>query len=283
MSKKYNSASDEYDFSVLLAVYEKDNHILLEKALRSVFLNSLQPKELVIVADGHLPDRLLSIIYDFSVKHPLRFIQLPSNVGLASALNIGLHSVQTKYTIRADADDFNYSSRFEVLIAKLREGFDLVGSAIREVDKNGNEVAFRKCPLTGDEIRQFVKRRNPFNHMTVGYETAVVLQAGGYPMIHLKEDYALWATLLSKGCRVCNLDDVLVDATAGKDMFKRRGGLRYAIAEFDLQHHLMRCGLKTPFEALVDGILRSAVFLAPTTLRQFVYLKFLRDSKGKNE
>lgn len=269
------------DFSVLLAVYKKDDPFLFRNALTSVYGNSLQPQELVVVADGELTEDLLSIIDEFSANHSLRLIQLPLNVGLANALNAGLSTIQTKYTVRADADDFNHPSRFALLVEKLREGFDLVGSAIREVDKAGAEVAYRSCPLTENEIRHFVRKRNPFNHMTVGFRTAAVSEAGGYPSIHLKEDYALWATLLANGCRICNLGAVLVDATAGTEMFQRRGGLRYAMAEVDLQRHLVRCRLKSPLNALVDGALRSMIFLAPNSVREFVYLKFLRAQKDK--
>lgn len=267
------------NFTVLLAVYKKDEPLPFRRALASVFSNSVQPQEMVVVADGELTEALAAIITEFSGRHPLRLLQLPHNVGLASALNAGLSTIQTKYTIRADADDFNYSHRFELLVEKLHEGFDLVGSAIREIDKAGQEVAFRSPPLTENEIRRFVRKRNPFNHMSVGFRTAAAVEAGGYPSIHLKEDYALWATLLARGCKVCNLDVVLVDATAGTEMFQRRGGLRYAMAEVDLQRHLVRCKLKSHASAIVDGVLRSIVFIAPNKVREYVYLKFLRLQK----
>lgn len=269
------------EFTVLMAVYKKDDPFLFRKALISIFSNNLQPIELVLVADGELNDNLLLIIDEFKINQPLKLLSLQNNVGLAQALNSGLAIIRTMYTVRADADDFNYPCRFEVLLAKLREGFDLVGSSIREVDKAGVEVAFRKCPLTEVEIRNFVRTRNPFNHMTVGFRTAAVVEAGGYPSIYLKEDYALWATLLARDCRVCNLSAVLVDATAGTDMFRRRGGMRYAMAEVNLQRHLVKCRLKSPLNALFDGFLRSLIFLAPNIVRELVYINFLRDRKDK--
>jgi hypothetical protein len=67
--------------------------------------------------------------------------------------------------------------------------------------------------------------------------------------------------------RVCNLDAVLVDATAGVEMFKRRGGLRYAMAEVDIQLHLVRSGFKWPISALIDGVLRSMIFLSPKSIK----------------
>lgn len=269
------------EFSVLLAVYKKDNPHLLGTALDSIFANSLQPCEVIIVADGELTDELLRVIQRFSVNPQLRLLQLPTNVGLAIALNAGLQVITTTYTVRADADDFNHPDRFERLIEKLQQGFDIVGSAIREVDKSGEFVAIRSCPATETEIRQFIRKRNPFNHMAVAFRTEVVRAAGGYPSIHLKEDYALWASLVSRGSKVCNLELMLVDATAGTEMYQRRGGVKYALAEIELQSHLVQCGLKSPFSALVDGVMRSAVFLAPNKVREFVYLKFLRALKDK--
>jgi glycosyltransferase involved in cell wall biosynthesis len=264
------------DFSVLMAVYKKDDPRLLGSALDSIFANSLQPSALVLVADGELTDELLLVIQQYSVDSRLQLLQLPVNVGLAEALNAGLQKIRTTYTVRADADDVNHRNRFEQLIAKLQQGFDLVGSSIKEVDKSGQFVAVRRCPASESEICQFIRKRNPFNHMAVAFRTEVVLAAGGYPSIHLKEDYALWASLVSRNCRVCNLETVLVDATAGTEMFQRRGGLRYALAEIDLQRHLVRCGLKSIFSAMVDGIMRSAIFLAPNTIREFIYLRYLR-------
>lgn len=270
------------DFSVLLAVYKNDDHHLLDKALESIFANSLQPDALVVVADGDLTDELLRVVQRYSANPRLQFLQLPVNVGLAKALNAGLLQVKTTFTVRADADDFNHPDRFERLITKLLEGFDLVGSAVREVDKSNQFVAIRSCPTTEEEIRQFIRKRNPFNHMTVAFRTEVVMAAGGYPAIHLKEDYALWATLISRNSRVCNLETILVDATAGTEMFKRRGGIRYTVAEIELQRHLVKCGLKSPAGALIDGAMRSAIFLAPNALRGFVYIKFLRSKNDKN-
>jgi glycosyltransferase involved in cell wall biosynthesis len=268
-------------FSVLMSVYAKDSPDLFKNALRSVISNSILPTEFIVVADGELTVELSKILYHFSDHYPVKVVQLPRNLGLAKALNVGLSYISAEYTIRADADDFNYPNRFKLLLSRLDEGFDLVGSAIREVGKDGAEVAFRRCPLTEVEIRHFAKKRNPFNHMTVGYRTAAVVDVGGYPEIYLKEDYALWATLLSKGARVCNLDSVLVDATAGRDMYRRRGGLRYAFAELELQQHLVECGLKSIFCALIDGVMRSVLFLSPSFVREFVYLRFLRIKKKK--
>jgi glycosyltransferase involved in cell wall biosynthesis len=273
-----NNASS---FSVLMAVYHKDDPNLLRIALKSVYANTLKPDVVVLVQDGPVGENITDVINEFARQKNFSIIQLKVNGGLAKALNAGLSTIYTKYTIRADADDFNHPDRFEQLIEKLQQGFDLVGSSIKEVDKFGQFLAIRRCPGSAQDIRQFIRKRNPFNHMSVAFRTEAVVSAGGYPFIHLKEDYALWASLISRNYKVCNIETVLVDATAGAEMFQRRGGVRYALAEIDLQRHLMKCGLKSHFSAVVDGVMRSAIFLAPNAVREFVYLRFLREQKEK--
>jgi glycosyltransferase involved in cell wall biosynthesis len=266
----------EGNFTVLMAVYHKDSADLLRKAINSVFANTMLPVKFVLVGDGPLSKELTDVIEDFSGNNRFLFHQMPVNLGLPSALNAGLEFVTTEYVIRADADDINLPRRFEVLIRKLSDGFDIVGSAIQEVDKMGGEVARRVPPETDSQIRVYLKKRNPFNHMSVGYRVAMVRSCGGYPSLYLREDYGLWAKMISSGARAYNFQQSLVCATAGTDMYKRRGGVRYALAEFDLQLWLYRCGIVNFVEAVLNGLSRGVVFLLPNWLRGLVYIHYLR-------
>jgi hypothetical protein len=194
------------------------------------------------------------------------------------ALNEGLKLIRYPWVIRADADDFNLPHRFSTLANLIDEKPDLglIGSAISEVDKFRNHLAVRRVPLLETDIRQFVKTRSPFNHMAVAYRLEYVLACGGYPNIYLKEDYALWCLMLARNIPVANVDDVLVHASAGSGMYKRRGGWRYAKSEWKIQNTLIKCGLKGYFSAFIDGVLRGVLFLVPTWLRGWVYVNFLR-------
>ncbi len=266
----------ENRFTVLISTYINDDPFLFDMALQSVLNNSFSPSRIVVVADGPLTKSLNNVLDKYLAETNFFVFRLGANKGLALALNEGLKQVDTEFTIRADADDINFPTRFATLIKLLESGYDVVGSSILEVDRSGVELAIRNPPLDQDEIKRFAKKRNPFNHMSVAFRTKVVTDVGGYPNIHLKEDYALWATLISRGVRMCNSNEILVRATTGRDFYKRRGGLRYAFAEIAMQKHLVSCGLKNPFSALFDGILRSIVFLAPGRVREFVYVNFLR-------
>ena len=66
--------------------------------------------------------------------------------------------------------------------------------------------------------------------MTVLYKTKLIKSVGGYPNIYHREDYGLWAKLVKKGAIFHNIDEVLVHVNGGKTLYKRRGGLKNAIA-----------------------------------------------------
>lgn len=263
-------------FTVLMAVYHKDDPILFNKAIYSIYQNTLQPDDFVLVVDGHVSVLLEQIIAGFQRQFAMRVIWLPENRGLANALNQGLKAINTTWVARADADDINMPYRFKILAQNIGDDIDLIGAAIREIDEGGRVTGSRTVPLSHVEICKYLKRRNPFNHMTVMFRRELVMEFGGYPNLFLREDYALWATLLSSGMRAINLADELVEVSAGISLAKRRGGFRYAIAEINLQVFLVRVGIKSIFLAIIDGVLRGFIFCLPWCIRAKIYKAFLR-------
>lgn len=268
-------------FTVLMAVYRKDAPDLFERAVDSVFHNTLSPNQVVLVADGTLSDALEVALSKLQARHDNRIevLRLPENRGLAHALNAGLRRVRYPWVVRADADDYNLSGRFEVLanLSRLDPALGLIGGAILEVDECDRPLAIRAVPCDDASIRQFAASRSPFNHMTVAFSLRAVMDVGGYPIVHLKEDYALWCLLLADGVRAANSPEILVRATTGTDLFKRRGGWKYAKAEWDMQRILVACGLKGKLRALVDGMVRAVIFLGPAGVREKIYHHFLRE------
>lgn len=267
-------------FTVLMAVYGRDDPALFERAVRSACEGSLRPDAFVLVADGPLPPPLQLRVDQLVEEFRIELVALAKNVGLARALNAGLCQVRTEWIARADADDFNLPDRFalQALAARAEPAPDLMGGAILELDTEGRVLASRLTPATHEEIVRYARRRCPFNHMTVAYRTSLASAVGGYPAIHLKEDYGMWAVMLHANARCCNLPQVLVHASAGREMYRRRGGWRYASAEWALQRYLVQCGLKGPFTALADGLVRMLVFLLPVGLRGWVYERLLRSA-----
>lgn len=265
--------------TVLMAVYGRDDPALFQRAVDSVVANSVRPDDFVLVLDGPVPDPLGDRIADFQRRRVLRAIALERNQGLARALNRGLAEVRTEWVLRADADDLNLPDRFEAQARAIQDAggeLDLVGGAITEVDRDGTPIAVRDVPTSETAIIRRVRWRNPFNHMTVAFRTSLARQAGGYPEIFLKEDYAFWATLLALGARCRNLDRVLVHATTGREMYQRRGGLRHAASEWSLQLHLHALGHKTLPSAVATGLFRAGGSCLPSRMRGWLYQRALR-------
>jgi hypothetical protein len=268
--------------TVLMAVYGRDDPVLFGAAMNSVIESEAAYDDFVLVVDGALPSALESVISSCACNLKFRTVRLECNVGLARALNAGLRVVETAWVLRADADDLNDMSRFSVQasVASRPDAPDVFGTWIVEVSPEGREIGVRETPVGHARIVEFARIRNPMNHMTVAYRTELVRQCNGYPTLHLREDYGLWIRCISAGARFDNIPQCLVRATAGAGMYLRRGGWRYARGELDLQASLVDAGLKTRRRAVVDGLLRASVFLAPAWLRMQVYQRRLRAGLG---
>lgn len=263
-----------------MAVYRNDDIALFNQAVHSVFANTLLPNHCLIMVDGPVTKALDIAIVSLEKTYgsSIQFLRLANNLGLAQALNAGIEQIHTDWIVRADADDINLPNRFLELAMAIKDhpGLDLLGSHILEIDQEGKPLAIREVPILEAGIRQFAKTRNPFNHMTVAYRAEAVMECGGYPNVYLREDYALWCQFLSKQKKLLNIPQVLVHATAGKNLYARRGGWKYAKAEWEMQQLLVATGLKSAGRAFIDGLLRSAIFMLPSSIRGFVYQHFLR-------
>jgi len=266
-------------FTVLMAVYGRTDSSHFERALTSVYGSTLTPDDFVLVVDGPVPASIAELISIYQDHRGLRALWLPRNVGLAHALNQGLPLVKTAWVVRADADDMNLPDRFEkqaLAISRLEGNVDLLGGWIEEVDSANNVLAIRRVPAGHEEIVRRLRTRSPFNHMTVACRTEHLVKIGGYPDLYHKEDYGLWASLIADGARCHNLSEVLVRATTGAEMYRRRGGFRYARSEWSLQMHLLKTGHTNLASAIVFACLRALVFSLPTSFRSWIYERLLR-------
>ena len=264
-------------FTVLMCTYYKDNPYLLEKAIESVFKNSIRPNFFILTIDGPIPKLNEKIIQKISKRYPIQLNRLKNNVGLALALNNALRLVKTEWIARADSDDINLKERFLKQIQLSNKKFDVIGCNILEIDKNNILPELTKnIPITNNKIKEYLKFRNPINHMTVFYKTNLVKSVGGYPNIYLREDYALWAKLAEKGAIFHNIDEILVHVNGGKALFKRRGGLKNAFAELKLQILLFNCKVKPLILVLFHLIIRTFFLILPPKIIEIIYVNKFR-------
>lgn len=265
--------------SVLMSVYSAESPHHLSDAMTSLQRQSVMPDEIILVQDGPLPEELSTMVHRWQGALSIRLLPISTNVGLARSLNHGLRAVTHPWVMRFDTDDLCVSTRVERQLSMIsaEPSLGLIGGQIVEFDSDplvGERV--RRVPLAHDDIVKFSKRRNPFNHMTVCFRTDVALRVGGYPLIPFMEDYALWVAMLASGVRSANSPDVLVHARIGNGMLRRRAGLRYVRSEAQLQSHMVRLGVKSTVDAVVDGIARSSAFILPKEIRAHLYRTWLR-------
>ena len=89
---------------------------------------------------------------------------------------------------------------------------------------NINKVnSFKKLPIKHNDIVEYAKKRNPFNHPAVMYKKSEVEKAGGYKDFSFFEDYYLWARMIMNGAICSNINEPLVYMRANNAMYKRRG------------------------------------------------------------
>lgn len=268
-------------FSVLMSVYIKEKPEYLCESVKSVFSQTLPPDEVIIVEDGPLTDALYSALTDLKDIYPaIKIIKLPVNSGLGIALNEGLKYCSHELVARMDTDDLCFPDRFEKQIGFMSSHPEIAASSgsIEEFEDDiSNVISVKKVPSTYAEIAEFIKYRNPLNHPAVMFRKSAVVAAGGYQHFPLFEDWYLWSRMFVTGNKLANLQDRLLHFRTSPQMFKRRGGWRYAKDSARFQWTLHKLGLISSMEAIKASVMRGGVYLMPNKLRSIIYNKILRN------
>lgn len=182
-------------YSVLMAVYAKDNPDWFGFAVDSMLNQTLKPDEIVIVKDGPLTAPLEAVICSRMDSYPDLFncIQLSEGKGLGEALRVGVLACKNEWIARMDADDYSLPERCEIQFAAQEcTGADIIGSNVSEFEECiDNIVANRVFPEKHTDIVKYGKRRTPFCHPSVLMRKSHILAAGNYRTALYYEDYDL--------------------------------------------------------------------------------------------
>ncbi len=272
-------------YSVLMSVYRKEQASYFKQSILSMLRQSVPPDDFVIVCDGPLTKDLDAVIHEFTQICPNLFqiIRLAENRGLGIALQEGLAVCRHDLVARMDSDDISTPKRCEKQLAVFAEkDAAIVGGNIAEFTE---EISFgetpraarvRKVPETNEEIRQFARRRNPFNHPSVMLRRSAVQKAGGYKDCKGFEDYYLWVRMLGMGMTGYNIQEILVYMRTDAGMYERRGSLSYAFLGLRARWRIHRTGYSGIADFLVSAGGQIAMSLVPVRLRTYFYGKFLR-------
>ena len=268
------------EFSVLMSLYFKEKPEYLKAAINSLLNQTVRPKEIVIVKDGPLTDELEAVLSEYTEKYADFFVLVPleKNVGLGLALAEGLLHCNCELVARMDTDDIARKDRFEIQLAEFDRDpeLDICGSHMYEFESTPEEVvAKRTVPLSDAEIKKYQRRRDGFNHVTVMFKKSSVLAAGNYKSCLLMEDTLLWVNLFKYRAKAMNIDDYLVYARIGKDMYERRGGYEYFKKYKRARRIIYETGYISLYDYYYTIIVQFIVALMPNKLRGIVFKKIL--------
>lgn len=267
-------------FSVLMSVYYKENPNYLKEAIDSILKQTVRPSEIVIIKDGKLTVELEMVLEDYINKYEKLFkiIEFKENKGLGVALEIGVLQCSYDIIARMDTDDIAREDRFEKQLEVMKvKKVDIVGSNISEFDGSvSNIISQRIVPENSVDIKNFAKKRNPFNHMTVMYKKEAILKAGNYKEFLWFEDYNLWVRMFLSGANGYNIQENLVNARTGKEMFSRRGGFKYIRQEINMQKFMLSERYISIKEYTRNVFERMVVRIMPNKIRGLIYLKIIR-------
>ena len=272
----------EKEYSVLMSVYAKENPEYLDKSIKSMIIQSIKPKDFVIVKDGSLTKELDNVIEKYRVEKPELFqvIALENNVGLGPALAVGIQNTKCELVARMDSDDISAPTRCEeeLVIFDQHPDLGIVGTFEAEfIDDPKEVVSIHKVPEQSDSIYHFMKRRCALLHPTVMYKKSMVLSCGNYRSVRLYEDYDLFARMvLGHNVKSYNIQKPLYFIRISRDFYKRRGGIKYARTVLGFKYNMLRKGYMSFGDFFISGIGQALVCLLPNGLRQFVYMKLLR-------
>lgn len=262
------------NLSVLMSTYEKDNPVFLAQSLQSLLEQSLKACEIVLVEDGVLNPALTSTIDKFRQSLNIKSVKLATNMGLGTALATGLRNCSGSIVARMDTDDIALPERFKKQYDFLSDNPDitLLGGHISEFDENpGEPLHNRTVKLTHDDIVKASWMRNPFNHMTVMFRKAAILNVGNYQDIPSFEDYDLWLRVISAGYKCQNLDEILVHTRAGNELIDRRSGFKYITSEFNALRTFKKYGVIPKPILILSLISRLIIRALPKTLIKATY------------
>lgn len=277
------STDKQETYSVLMAVYKKEDPIFFRQSIESMLVQTLPFSDFVLVCDGPLTRELEGMIHwaEKKLGDRLQCIRLKENRGLGYALRTGVPRCRCSVIARMDSDDISRPDRCEKQFRILeQDGYAIVSGTLEEfAETPGDLQRFRILPRTSAEIRNYAAKRNPFNHPCVMYRKEEVLKAGNYQNFPGFEDYCLWIRMLMNGAEGYNIQEPVLDMRTGNGMYSRRGGLSYLRWLLRFQRYLLDQKFITKERYIKNCVTRTTVSLIPGGMREKFYQLFLRGSK----
>ncbi len=179
--------------------------------------------EIIVIDDGSdwpIADLLGGTAYRSNSR--IRWLRLPRNGGIVSALNFGLAVSEYEFVARIDRDDRWRTGKIEKQMRLFTADPDLsiVGTGMALVHENGDPTVNLVRPGSWAGILKFmVEVGCPFPHGSIVARKSVFMLLGSYPhdpkFAHC-EDFALWGLWL-RFFKPAMVEEVLYDYTVSSN------------------------------------------------------------------
>ena len=264
-----------------MSVYYKEKPEYLKQAIESIQNQTISTNDFVLVCDGPLSSELNQVIKEKQLEmgNNLNVVRLEKNGGLGNALNEGIKQCKNELVARMDSDDIAYLTRCEKQLGVFNSHpeVSICSGIVEEFTTAPAAVDARRVPPEhNEEIVEFAKKRNPFNHPCVMYKKSAVEAVESYQDFYLLEDYYLWLRMLMAGYQGYNVQEPLLHMRAGSELYKRRAGWKYAKTQTRLFRFMKDKGFISEKQYVKSCVIRSGSALAPNWLRKMMFERVLR-------
>jgi glycosyltransferase involved in cell wall biosynthesis len=178
------------NISVVIPAYNAAH--FLPRCLSSVFSQTLQPAEVIVVDDGSTDDTA-----EVGRRLGARVVSRP-NGGLSAARNTGVKNSSSEWVALLDADDLWSPGKLESQAARVQADTVLVYTGIRVFSDDG--VRHASPAMDPAEARRMLRFCNPITPSSVIARRTALLRDGGFREdIRACEDWEMWVRLLRLG------------------------------------------------------------------------------------
>lgn len=284
--------------SVLMSLYIKEKPEYFRASMDSILAQTYPADEIVLIEDGPLTEELYAAVADYEEKcnrnpnegesiddnratrqYPRLVIHaFEQNQQLGRALAKGVELCSNELIARMDTDDIAMPERLRIQTAYMEQHpeVSVVGGAIREFNDEGTTDRVKYMPGTQEEVKQYIKLRNPLNHMTVMYRRSAILEAGNYQHFPFLEDYSLWSRMVSEDYQIRNMDEVLVRARTSMGLVRRRSGWSYYKNFKKLRKMQHELKLTSTGEYIKAQVGTFGMIMMPGWVKEMAYRRVLR-------
>lgn len=239
----------------------------LASTLRCLLNQTLQAEQLVIAADGWLPEPLRVVIAQSGLNYTLH--EQPQNLGIGATLAQAALLCSGEYIVRIDSDDLYAPDHTADVVNALfsQSSLGVVGCQLIEIDLERSRKFSARCtPLSPEETVKWLPWRNPLNHQTVAIRKEALEGAGGYRHMPGFEDWDLWLRVSSLGYHIMSLPTSTVAARVNQHHRLRRRGRKYVGMEFNFYTFQVREGKIHFLRALLAFVSRLPWRIAPKVI-----------------